>query len=118
MSKADIEKYTSDDLSTEKLDELIKNRKSFQVVAVKDIGYMVNKLEGAIEKKDLKCRVYSEFRTAAIAGIAIPTPVTIFGGIAAAAGAAVHNIATFNPDYEIGKNYVKKSISVIYQRDN
>ena len=117
MSKTDIENFTSDELSKEKLDELISSRTSFKVVTVKDIGYMVNKIEGAIEKVNLKCRVYSEMRTAAIAGIAIPTPVTILGGLAAAASTAIHNVVTFNPDYEIGKNYIKKSISVIYQGD-
>jgi hypothetical protein len=96
---------------------LVKNKKSFKVVAVKDIGYMVNKLEGAIEKQDLSCRVYSEYRSAAMAAVAIPTPVTVAGGLAAMIGTAAHNMATFNPDYEIGKNKVKNTVSVIYQRD-
>jgi len=117
MSKTDIENYTSDDLSTEKLDKLIDSRKSFKVVAVKDIGYLVNKLEGAIEKKDLTCRVYTEFRTAVISA-GLFTPFTIIESLAAGAGVAAHNLATFNPDYEIGKNKIKSHISVIYQRDN
>lgn len=117
MSNVDIKKFTSDELSKEKIEGLIKNKESFQVVAVKDIGTVVNKVEGMVEKLNLSCRVYSEMRTAAIAGIAIPTPVTILGGLAAAAGAAAHNIATYNPDYEIGKNYIKKHINVIYKKD-
>jgi hypothetical protein len=116
VSKVDIENYTSDDLSSEKLSSLIKSRKSFKVVAVKDIGFMVNKIEGTIEKQDLSCRVYSEFRSAAMAAVAIPTPVTIFGGLAAMAGTAVHNLATFNPDYEIGKNKIKNTLTVIYKK--
>ena len=52
MSK-DIEKkkYTSEDITTEKLSELIAKKASFQIVAVKNISSVVNKVEGAIEKK-------------------------------------------------------------------
>ena len=58
MSKdIDIEKYTSEDLTTEKLSELIAKKASFQIVAVKNISSVVNKVEGAIEKKGLRCRV-------------------------------------------------------------
>ncbi|MBU0721457.1 hypothetical protein KJ877_08945 [bacterium] len=116
MAKVDIENYTSDDLTSEKLSNLVDNRKSFKVVAVKDIGFMVNKIEGAIEKQDLSCRVYSEFRSAAMGAVAIPTPVTIFGGLAAMVGTAAHNLATFNPDYEIGKNKIKNTVTVIYKK--
>ena len=28
----------------------------------------------------------------------------------------VHNLATWNPDYEIGKNYVKRTLSVRYKK--
>lgn len=117
MSKTDIENFTSDELTADKLSYLIGRKKSFKVVAVNDIGYMVNKIEGAIEKRDLSCRVYSEYRSAAMAAVAIPTPVTVAGGLAAMIGTAAHNLATFNPDYEIGKNKVKSSVSVIYQKD-
>lgn len=116
MAKVDIENFTSDDLSSEKLSSLIETRKSFKVVAVNDIGFMVNKIEGAIEKQDLSCRVYSEFRSAAMGAVVIPTPVTIFGGLAAMVGTAAHNLATFNPDYEIGKNKIKNTITVIYKK--
>ena len=63
MSKdIDIEKYTSEDITTEKLSELIAKKASFQIVAVKNISSVVNKVEGAIEKKGLRCRVYTEYR--------------------------------------------------------
>ncbi|QNM87916.1 hypothetical protein [Aliarcobacter cryaerophilus] len=116
MSDTNNLKFTSDEINAQKLDELISSRKSFQIVAVKNISYIVNLIEGAIEKKSLSCRVYSEMRAAAMAGIVIPTPVTVFGGLAAAAGTAIHNLATYDPDYEIGKNYLKNSITVKYKR--
>lgn len=116
MAEIDIENYTSDELTSEKLNSLIEERKSFKIVAVKDIGFMVNKIEGAIEKRDLSCRVYSEYRSVAMGAVAIPTPVTVLGGLAAMVGTAAHNLATFNPDYEIGKNKIKSTVTVIYQK--
>jgi hypothetical protein len=72
MSDTNNLKFTSDEINAQKLDELISSRKSFQIVAVKNISYIVNLIEGAIEKKSLSCRVYSEMRAAAMAGIVIP----------------------------------------------
>lgn len=116
--EVDILNLKAEDLTVEKIDELIRLKRSFIVVGVKDISYIVNKIEASIETKKLSCRVYSEMRTAAIAAVAIPTPFTILGGLAAAAGTAIHNVATYNPDYEIGKNYLKSTVKVMYQRDN
>ena len=60
MSKdIDIAKFTSDEMTSQKLAELISQKASFQIVAVKNIGTVVNKVEGEIEKKDLRCRVDS-----------------------------------------------------------
>ncbi|WOG30125.1 hypothetical protein [Endozoicomonas sp. 8E] len=117
MSKSDISKYTSDELDTEKLSELISKRESFKIVAVKDISFSVNKIEGAIEKKGLKCRVYTENRSAAMAGMAIPTGVTQIAGLFSAVGIAAHNLATFNPDYEIAKNKLGGTITVKYKNE-
>ena len=58
----DILKFTSDELTDEKLKELIVKKESFCVVAVKNMSYTVNKIEGAIEKQSLRCRVYMENR--------------------------------------------------------
>lgn len=44
MNEADIKKFTTDELSTEMIDELIKSKKSFEIVAIKDMSYIVNKL--------------------------------------------------------------------------
>ena len=117
MERIDILGFSSDELSIEKLKELISSKKSFRIFSVKDISFIVNNIEKYIEKKGLSCRVYSEMRSAAIAGIVIPTGITQLGGIAVAAGTAIHNLATFNPDYEIGKNYVKSTVTVTYKRD-
>ena len=98
MSKdIDIEKYTSEDITTEKLSELIAKKASFQIVAVKNIS-SGNKVEGAIEKK-IRCRVYTEYR-AAFSKFRDPNRAYV-AGFASVIGIAAHNLATFNPDYEI-----------------
>lgn len=113
----DIQKFTSDELNEVTLSELISNRKSFKVVAVKDISFTVNKLEGAIEKKGLRCRVYTEYRSAAMAGMAIPTGITQVAGLLSAIGMAAHNLATLNPNYEIAKNQINDTVTVIYKNE-
>ncbi|TVT30224.1 hypothetical protein [Marinobacter vinifirmus] len=117
MADIDVQKFTSDELTESKLTELVSNKKSFQVVAVKDISYTVNKIEGAIEKKGLRCRVYTEYRSAAMAGMVVPTGVTQVAGLFSAIGMAAHNLATLNPDYEIAKNQIKSTVTVAYKKE-
>lgn len=133
MNTADIKKFTTDELSTEMIDEMIRSNKSFEIVAIKDMSYIVNKLEGAIEKQSLKCRVYTGYRGAftgtagvgsiAVAGI-IGTEAVIGAAllaapaaVAAGVGIAAHRLATYDPDYEIEKNIFAKSVKVMYKRD-
>lgn len=116
-SEIDILKFTSDELTTEKLNELIKSKRSFQIVSVKDISFSVNKLEGAIEKNGLSCRIYTEFRSAAIAAAAVPVPFVSAVGLATAIGVGIHNLATFNPDYEVAKNEPKNMLTVTYKKE-
>lgn len=112
----DVEKYTAEDIGVEELKNLIASKKSFAVLAVQDISKVVNKIEGEIEKQGLRCRVYTEYRTAAIAGVAIPTGLTQITGLATAIGVGVHNLVTINPDYEIAKNKFNSSITVTYKK--
>ncbi|AWH87901.1 hypothetical protein [Limnobaculum parvum] len=112
----DILKYTSDDLGDDELAYLIKHRKSFQVVGVRNITSVVNKLESTIESLGYRCRVYSEYRAALMAGALIPVPVALFAGWGAAIGAAVHNLSTFNPDFEIAKNKLQGTVTVKYKK--
>lgn len=109
----DIQKFTADEITLEKLDTLVMRRESFQVVAVSNIGAVVEKIEGRIEKADLKCRVYSEYRSASMA--ASFSPAALFG-IGSALAIGVHNLATFNPDYEIGKNKVAGTVTVLFKK--
>ncbi|MGE1444486.1 hypothetical protein ACMFDO_26770 (plasmid) [Escherichia coli] len=103
-------------LTKQKLHDLIFYRKSFDITNVNDISETVKIVEYVIEhqQKKLTCRVYTEYRSTAVAG-SLWSPTALLGAVSAAA-IGVHNLATWNPDYEIGKNYVKRTISVRYKK--
>lgn len=116
MSKKDLIKFEPIEMTREKLAQLVDARESFEIVGVRDITDMVHLLETAIEKKSLRCRVYTEYRSSVMGGMVIPTGVTQAAGLATLVGVGVHNLATFNPDYEIAKNKVTNSVTVKYKK--
>lgn len=73
-------------------------------------------MEQAIESIGLTCRVYTEYRATAMTGSLIPTGVTQVIGLVSAIGIGVHNLATFDPDYEIAKNKINRSVAVINKK--
>lgn len=109
---AEVQQYIYDEVSG-RLEELIKNKESFVLRGLTDrMGEAVAKVEGIIEKQHLKCRVYSRNRAAVVAATAW-VPVLSWANIAAL---AVHNLATMDPDYEIGKDLIDKRLHVTYKR--
>lgn len=109
----DTKKYAADEISTSELGHLIICRLSFQVLGVADISRVVEKVEGCIEKSGLKCRVYTEYRSASLATIFSPATML---GVGAAIHIAAHNLATYDPDYKIGKNKVAGTVTVKYMK--
>lgn len=111
-----LDSFNAESLTKEKLKDLIFYRKSFDITNVTDISQTVKQVEQVIEnqEKKLTCRVYTEYRSTAVAG-SLWSPTAIFGAVSAAA-IGVHNLATWNPDYELGKNYMKRTISVRYKK--
>lgn len=111
-----MEKIRYDDLSAEKLDSLIRNKRSFEVTGLSGrMSSAVTKVENAIEYDELSCRVYTVGRIAT-AGASIFGGITGLAGIASAVTIAAHNLVTYNPDYEIAKHMVDNYISVIYKK--
>lgn len=97
----DYSVYSIHTVSDKKISELVKNRDSFVIedIARLNMPEAVASIERQIESHGLKCRVYTKGRSAALAGeLAIPMV-----GWAAALAMGVHNLATWNPDYEIAK---------------
>ncbi|MFM0335022.1 hypothetical protein [Paraburkholderia fungorum] len=108
--------YTTDELTNAKLDSLIESKTSFEIVNIQHMGSVVEKVEGRIEKAGLSCRVYTEYRSAAMAG-SVLGGITAIAGVATAAAIAAHNLATWNPDYELGKNQIKGQLSVVHKKE-
>jgi len=91
---------------------LLSNRSSFVIVGVGGkILEATKMLENAIESRGMSCRVYTRNRSVA-ATAAVWSPF----GILSLAGIAAHNLATYNPDYEIGKAVVDHKIYVEYKK--
>ncbi len=114
MTIDDLRKYSAEEMTFDKLDELIKQRASFEVVGVSKLNAVASRIEGCVEKVGLKCRIYTEYRSSSVAA-SLFSP-TVFLGVAAAVGIGVHNLATFNPDYVIGKSKVRNRIAVNFKK--
>jgi tRNA(Ile2) C34 agmatinyltransferase TiaS len=100
------------ELSNELLDLLLKKTASFTVRAVSEHSELVQRLEKRIEERGMTCRIYTENRGYVAGGAALLTGV----GAAAIIGIAAHNVATWNPDYEIAKDFVDNKISVTFKK--
>jgi hypothetical protein len=73
-------------------------------------------LEREIESHGMRCRIYSGYRKALLAGAVIPTGITQATALFAGVGMLIHNLATMNPDYEICKSVVGDGIEVTYRK--
>ncbi|NIE66708.1 hypothetical protein F3J17_22825 [Burkholderia sp. Ax-1719] len=109
-------RYTPDELTDIKLDSLIDAKTSFQIVNIRHMSSVVEKVEGRIEQAGFSCRVYTEYRLAAVPG-SVLGGITAIAGMASAAAIAAHNLATWDPDYELGKNQIKGHLSVVYKKE-
>lgn len=102
------------DLNDALLNVLLERRASFKLIAVSDHSQMIRRLEEQVEKRGLTCRIYTENRGYIAGGAAVLTGV----GLAAVAAIAAHNLATWNPDYEIVRDIVDNKISVIFKKNS
>lgn len=105
-----------EDLATPTLTQLISRKESFEVVGLGGrLTKAVSLVENKIESNAMTCRAYTVGRIGAAAG-------SFFGGITgaigvvSAAGIAIHNILTFNPDYEIEKYPIDNRLIVKYKK--
>jgi hypothetical protein len=110
----DTVKYTADEMTDELIDELILAKKSFEIVAVTDMGKVVAQVEGRIERTGLTCRTYTQYRSSVVA-TSLWGP-TVFYGLAAGAAIGIHRLITWSPDYELGKNRVMRTLAVTYKK--
>jgi hypothetical protein len=134
----DIGIYKADNISNEEIKEYVNQRKSFVLTDIKHMSATVRTVESIIEKSNLKVRVYTDYRkglgallaastlegTAAVSLGAVATGMTatalmgttILAGAVSVVGIGIHNLVTFNPDYELGKNYFSNVLTVKYKK--
>lgn len=115
----DVNIYKVNAIKNEEVKAKVKSHESF-IIDCGDTDQhtflaTVETIEKIIEDSGLKCRIYTVGRIATL-GAAAWTGVGSV--IAAGAGLAIaaHNIATWSPDYEIGKNIITKHIYVNYKK--
>ena len=106
------------------MDDLLRRRSSFEVIGLRgSFNESIKHLETHIEHLGLKCRVKVDLKGAIAQGGILGTFIgaaSLPVGVALAAVATVactgHTLATYNPDYEIIKDYVNKKLKVIYKK--
>lgn len=110
----DISVYSNKKTPNSKIIALLEAHESFVIDDVDRINMSesVTALEKLIESCGMKCRVYTKGRVATLAAeLAVPVV-----GWAAAVAMGMHNLATWNPDYEIGKNMLTGTLTVKYKK--
>lgn len=104
------------------IDALLRAKASFIIVGLRgQFTKSVFKVETKIESLGLKCRVSSDYKGVAaqggafgVLGACISMAILPVLAITAASYTA-HKLATYNPDYEIIKDYVNKKIIANYK---
>ncbi|WP_439238611.1 hypothetical protein [Lonepinella sp. BR2919] len=93
---------------------LIDQRASFEVcfVELSDMLPLCAELESLIENRGLTCRVYTQNRIASVLTGAIKRK----WGILSLASIAAHNLFTYDPDYEIGRDLANGRVRVEFKR--
>lgn len=104
-----MKKYTMKDLEKEDtLAKLIAERDSFKIIGLTGtVLKTVEIVETAIENANLRCRVFTSGRSKSLF-----SPFVFYSAVVLAA----HNLATYDPDYEIEKHLVDSMLTVTYKR--
>lgn len=98
----------------QQLNQLIAERQSFEVwdVTMDNMQEVVELLETTIESTRLTCRIYTKGRwMAAAAGLVYPPAAA-----AVLTGIAIHNVTTYNPDYEICRDLANGRLIIQYDK--
>ena len=97
--------------SIKSIHEFIRKKKPFTVHATGgNLLEYSSRIEAIIESEDMSCRIRTKNRTIVNLGLFL-TGIG-FIGFAAQIG---HNLATFNPDWEIVRNPLNNKIKVNYR---
>jgi hypothetical protein len=113
--KMDIRIYSLKQTSDERLLALLRSHQSF---VLEDIGSLkiseaVEAIEKKIESLGMTCRIYSKWR---VTTLVTKLSISLFGWDTASVLGA-NNRVTWNPDYEIGKNRLTRSLTIEYKNN-
>lgn len=114
VDKYENHTFRSERISNKLIERLIKLKINFSI-KTNNLSEQATRVEKIIEDNNFSCRVYTENRSALVGASALSGIGGLFG-IASAVGIAAHNLATYNPDFEIGKNLVDKKINIVYKK--
>lgn len=106
------------------IEGLLKSKVSFEVVGLRgNFSAGIKLVETKVESLGMKCRVKSDLKSSLMQGgimggvlgaVSLPASLTATA-IGAVAGIG-HTLATYDPDYEILKDYVNKKLRVVYKK--
>ncbi|MFN9526078.1 MAG: hypothetical protein ACK561_21935 [Pseudomonadaceae bacterium] len=115
--------YVITGLNEAQIENLVRSKASFEINGLRGNFMAGIKFETKIESQGLKCRVRSDVKSAAVQGGALgvafgvlSTPVTLTAATLGIAAGLGHTLVTYNPDYEILKDYVNQRLRVIYKK--
>ncbi|KPY98946.1 hypothetical protein [Pseudomonas syringae] len=103
---------------------LVRSQATFEVIGLRgNFKAGIKMVETKIESLGMKCRVKSDTKSAlaqggafgAVLGI-LSAPVTIAAGVIGTAACVGHALSTYDPDYEILKDYINKKLIVRYKK--
>jgi hypothetical protein len=110
-------------LNDAQIDSYLKSKSSFEVIGLRgNFMSSIKSIETRIESLGLKCRVISDVKVMMAQAGGFGIAAGIFGiasGVAAIiAGTSItaHRLATYDPDYEIIKDYTNKSLIIQYKK--
>lgn len=115
---------TVNGLNEAQIETFLKTKKSFEVIGLRgQFTKSIVIIEKKIESLGLKCRVKVDMKGAIAQGGILGTvigaaslPVGVVLAAAATVASTGHTLATYNPDYEIIKDYVNRKLKVIYRK--
>ncbi|MBV2132596.1 hypothetical protein KRX52_07230 [Pseudomonas sp. MAP12] len=116
--------YVISGLNAAQIEGLVRSKASFEINGLRgNFTDGIKLVETKIESLGMKCRVKSDVKSAAIqGGIAggimglVSMPVSLTAAAIVATAGVGHTLATYDPDYEILKDYVNKRLRVIYKK--
>lgn len=119
MKQIQYEALTADELSS-----LLLNKESFELIGLRgNFKAGIKMVETKIESLGMRCRVKSDLKNGLVQGGAVggllglvSAPATLTVAAATVVVGVGHTLATYDPDYEVLKDYINKRLRVIYKK--